>query len=137
MTRPALWNRARPAALAIAREWFVKGMDADDVRQEALLALWVASGTFDPSRGPWMPYARHAVTCRMMDLVNAAARQKRTAALVELDPERDRDPVQLDLLAEQRDRLRDGLEAGPMLLAVERRRRSWRESKRRQRAAVQ
>lgn len=120
MTRPQLWNRARPAALAIARDQSVKGMDADDVRQEALLALWVASGTFDAARGPWLPYARHAVKARMVDLVRAAMKQKRTAVVVELDPERDRAGIDVEALVEQRDAIRRLRGAYPLLTERER-----------------
>lgn len=96
MTRPQLWHRARPAALAIAREWFVKGMDADDVRQEALLALWIAAGNHDPRRGPWPPFARMCVKAHMRDMLQAATRAKRTAVVLELDPERDAAPSRDD-----------------------------------------
>lgn len=134
MSRPALWARQRKAALAIAAEWRIPGHSPDDVRQEALLALWIATGRHDPERGPWPSFARLAVKAHMTDLLRAATNQKRAAVTVELDPERDRDPVQLDLLVEQRERLRDGV-AHVDVSAVERRR-SWRESKRRQRARV-
>jgi len=131
-----MFTQQRKAALAIAAEWHVPGMGPEDVRQEALLALWIATSKHDPDRGPWPPFARAAVKARMTDLLRAATREKRRAVVLELDPERDRDPVQLDLLAEHRERLRDGLASVDVLSAVERRRRAWRESKRRQRAAA-
>jgi RNA polymerase sigma factor (sigma-70 family) len=120
VTRPALWLRGRPAALAIARDTYVRGMDADDIRQEALLALWVASGTFDAARGPWMPYARHAVRARMVDLMRATMKQKRTAVVVELDPERDRAGIDVEALVEQRDTIRRLAGAMPSLTDRER-----------------
>lgn len=131
-----MWTQQRKAALAIAAEWRIPGMSPDDVRQEALLALWIAAGKHDPERGPWPAFARLAVKGHMTDLLRAATKKKRAAAVVELDPERDRDPVQLELLVEHRDRLREGVAQVEVLSAVERRRRSWRESKRRQRAAA-
>lgn len=82
MTRPGMFTRLRPAAIAIAAEWRIPGMDPDDVRQEALLALWIATSKHDPERGPWSPFARVAVKARMRDLLQAATRQKRTAELV-------------------------------------------------------
>ena len=120
VTRPQLWLRARPAALAIARDTYVRGLEPDDIRQEALLALWVASGTFDAARGPWMRYARHAVKARMVDLIQAATRQKRTAVVVELDPERDRAGIDVEALVEQRDTIRRLAGAMPSLTDRER-----------------
>lgn len=135
VTRPAKWTAQRKTALAIAAEWRIPTMAADDVRQEALLALWIAAGKHNPDRGPWPPFARAAVKARMTDLLRTATRQKRSTVMLELDPERDRDPVQLDLLAEHRERLREGVALGP-LSPAERHRRTWRESKRRQRATA-
>lgn len=106
-----MFTQQRKAALAIAAEWQIPGLAADDVRQEALLALWVATGKHDPARGPWPPFARLTIKARMRDLLQAATRQKRTATVLELDPERDRDPVQLDLLVEVRERLRGAVAA--------------------------
>ena len=111
MTRPAMFTAQRKAALAIAAEWGIPGMAPDDVRQEALLALWVATGKHDPGRGPWPPFARMTIKARMRDLLQAATRQKRTADVLDLDPERDRDPVQLELLVEHRERLREAVAA--------------------------
>jgi DNA-directed RNA polymerase specialized sigma24 family protein len=128
-----MWTAQRKAALAIAAEWSIPGMAADDVRQEALLALWVATAKHDVERGPWPPFGRLAVKAHLRDLLQAATRQKRTAVVLELDPERDPSPVQLDLLAEQRDRLRDGIADAERLTATRGR---WRENKRRQRAAA-
>jgi hypothetical protein len=84
-------------------------MADDDVRQEALEALWIATGKHDSARGAWPPFARLAVRARMRDLLQAATREKRTADMLTLDPERDGDPVQLELLVEHRERLREGL----------------------------
>lgn len=133
MTRPAMFTQQRKAALAIAREWSIPGMDADDVRQEALVALWLATAKHDPERGPWPPFARLAVKARMRDLLQAATRDKRTAVALELDPERDRDPLQLALLAEHREQLREAVATGEALV---RQRARWRENKRRQRAVA-
>lgn len=74
-----MFTALRPAALGIAAEWSVPGMDPDDVRQEALLALWLATEKYDPERGPWPPFARLAVKAQMVTLLRASTRQKRTA----------------------------------------------------------
>ena len=44
---PARWTKHRPIALGLAREYRVPGMDPDDVRQEALIALWEACRAYD------------------------------------------------------------------------------------------
>jgi DNA-directed RNA polymerase specialized sigma24 family protein len=79
--RPATWTAQRKPALAIAAEWSLPGLAPDDVRQEALLALWVAAGKHDPARGPWPPFARMCVKAHLRDLLQAATRVKRTAVL--------------------------------------------------------
>ena len=94
MTRPAMFTQQRPAALAIAREWRIPGMADDDIRQEALLALWIATGKHDPERGPWPTYARMCVKAHLFTLHQAATRAKRTAVVLELDEERDAAPDQ-------------------------------------------
>lgn len=95
VTRPAMFTAQRKAALAIAAEWSIPGMDPDDVRQEALVALWVAAGKHDPERGPWPPFARLSIKARMRDLLQHANRQCRAGTTLPLDPERDADPVQV------------------------------------------
>ena len=40
---PALWTKHQALARSIANEWFIPGSDRDDVRQEAQIALWVAT----------------------------------------------------------------------------------------------
>lgn len=100
MTIPALWNKHRKIALAIAVEWRIPGLDADDVRQEALVALWEACRKYDPGRGAFPPYARMCIKARMSDLLQAATRMKRTAVFVhDVDvPARDRIEARLELI---------------------------------------
>lgn len=87
MTIGARWTKHRPIALAIARDFRVPGLDPDDVRQEALVALWMACREYDRDRGPFPPFARLVVRRRMADLLEHAARQKRTARVAyEVDP---------------------------------------------------
>lgn len=82
MTAPALWTKHRPVALAIAAEWSIPGLDPDDVRQEALIALWEACRAYDRDRGRFPPFARLVIRRRLADLLERATRQKRTVRLV-------------------------------------------------------
>ena len=125
---PALWTKNRTIALAIATEWRIPGMDPDDVRQEALVALWEAARAHDKTKGPFPPFARLVVKRRLRDRLQAATRQKRTC-----DFDYDTEPVGPDLetTVMNRDQLSMFVYSfGP---TIERRRR-WREAKRRQRA---
>ena len=74
-----------------------------------------------------------SVKARMRDLLQHANRQCRAGTTLPLDPERDANPVQLSLLAEHREALRDAMAHGE---AIVRQRVRWRETKRRQRAAA-
>lgn len=76
VTAPALWTRNRPLALAIAREYRIPGADRDDVRQEALIGLWIASRAHRPERGPFPPFARMVVRRRLQALLKAALAEK-------------------------------------------------------------
>lgn len=86
MTAAALWTKHRPLARAIASQWRIPGMDRCDVEQEALIALWQAARSYDPSRGASFPtWAARTVRGRLTDLLRAATRAKRTGDIVELD----------------------------------------------------
>ena len=124
---PALWTKHRPIALGISTEWRIPGLDADDVRQEALIALWEAARCHDREKGPFPAFARLVIGRRMRDLLQAATRQKRTAVLVEWE-----EPVGPDLetVVMQREQLQLAL-----FDPVVRQRQAWRDAKRRQRAA--
>lgn len=55
----------------------VPGADADDVRQEALIALWIATGDYDPSHGVTFPtFARYVVRRRLASVLKMALREK-------------------------------------------------------------
>lgn len=89
MTRGALWTRHRGLALGIAGGTTIVGVDRDDIRQEALLALWVATGEYRPELGPFPPFARVVVTRHLLDLLESQTRQKRDprrAVELEADP---------------------------------------------------
>jgi DNA-directed RNA polymerase specialized sigma24 family protein len=125
---PQLWTKHRGIALGIAPEWRIPGMDPDDVRQEALVALWEAARDHDKAKGPFPPFARLVIKRRLRDRLQAATRQKRTAMF-----DHDTEPVgpPLEDTVIQREQLTLFL-AGPK---IEQRRR-WRENKRKQRAAA-
>ena len=76
MSRANLFTRNQDLANAIARDYFLPGADMDDVHQEARLALWIATGTWDPYRGPFRRYARTAIKADLRDKVQAANRHK-------------------------------------------------------------
>lgn len=127
MNVPALWTKNRGIAIGIASEWNIPGMDPDDVRQEALIALWEACRCHDPSKGLFPPFARLVIKRRMRDHLQAATRQKRTASFAELV-----EPVgePLEDLVLRREQIQLAL-FDPAVAQ----RRAWREAKRRQRAA--
>lgn len=133
MTTAALWTKHRGIAIGIANEYRIPGMDPDDVRQEALIGLWEAARAYDPSVGPFAAFARTVVTRRCVDLLRASGRGKQR---VLTDAVRDE---QLELVPTgdlidtvlRRERLREALADDQSPEA--RRRRTWRESKRRQR----
>lgn len=128
MTVPALWTKHRPIALAIAPEWRIPGLEPDDVRQEALIALWEAARCHDQAKGPFPPFARLVIGRRMRDLLQAATRQKRTAEFDEWA-----EPVGPDLETTvlQREQLQLAL-FDPSV----KQRQAWRDAKRRQRAVA-
>lgn len=109
MNRPALFTQQRKAALAIADEWSIPGLDADDVRQEALLALWNATAKHDPERGPWPAFARLSVKSWMTDLLRAASNQARTppeGTVAEVEIPGGTDPADQALVNEKLARIR-------------------------------
>ena len=124
---PALWTKNRKIALAIAPEWRIPHMDADDVRQEALIALWEAARCHDKTKGPFPPFARLVIGRRMRDLLQAATRQKRT-----VDLDHDTEPVgpPLEETILHREQLAFAF-TDPQIIQ----RQAWRDSKRRQRAS--
>lgn len=77
MTRAARYEKHVGLANAIAREFYLPGGDMDDVRQEARLALWIATGRYEDGRGlTFGQYARTMIRRRLIDLLNAALRHK-------------------------------------------------------------
>lgn len=106
MTVPALWTKHRPIAYAIARDYFIPGADRDDVRQEALIGLWIAARAYKKEKGPFPAFARVVVQRHLKDRVKAANRPKarlltdadRTAEIA--DRTADETDTQLSLLVD-------------------------------------
>lgn len=55
------------------KHWSHQQLDIDDMQQEALMALWQATDTYDPAKGAFTTYATHCITGR---LHRAGLRQK-------------------------------------------------------------
>jgi RNA polymerase sporulation-specific sigma factor len=71
-----LITRYRRFARARARAYFVAGGDADDLEQEALIALVEAAGDHRPADGPFRPFADLYITRRLLSTLRKANRQK-------------------------------------------------------------
>jgi RNA polymerase sigma factor (sigma-70 family) len=72
--RLALFESCRPLALWLAgkaaRRW--PGLEDDDLRQVALLALWGATLTYDPDRGPFRAMVLRWVRGKLLNHFHAA-----------------------------------------------------------------
>lgn len=79
MSVPALWTKHRPLALMLARDYYLPGSDTDDVRQEAMIALWEAARTHDPERSSFPNWARVVIRRHLSDCVRVACSQKQKA----------------------------------------------------------
>lgn len=120
MTAPALFTKYRPIALAIAKEWYLPGGDQDDVRQEALIALWEAARSYKPEMGPPFPvFARLLINRRLASTLRAALRGKQ---LVLTDAVRDYDTPVMDACTAviQRERVRQIVHVAAGLKGLER-----------------
>jgi RNA polymerase sporulation-specific sigma factor len=71
-----LVTRYRRFARARARAYFVAGGDADDLEQEALIALVKAAGDHRPVDGPFRPFADLCITRRLVSTLRRANRHK-------------------------------------------------------------
>lgn len=73
MNRDELFTQHVPVATGIAHYYYLAGADHDDVRQEALIALWVASRDYNPDTGvPFEVFARIVLRRRLATSVNSA-----------------------------------------------------------------
>jgi RNA polymerase sporulation-specific sigma factor len=59
-----------------ARRVYVPGADHDDVRQEALLALYEAVRAWDSQRQPFVPFARFVIRRQLATMIKTALRRK-------------------------------------------------------------
>jgi RNA polymerase sporulation-specific sigma factor len=71
-----LITRYRRFARARARAYFVAGGDADDLEQEALIALVTAARDHRPADGPFRPFADLCITRRLVSTLRRANRRK-------------------------------------------------------------
>ena len=101
-------------------------MDPDDVRQEALIALWEAARAHDKTKAPFPPFARLVIKRRLRDRLQAATRQKRTC---EFDDYAEPVGPSLETTVLAREQLALAL-TDPRIET----RKRWRDNKRRQRA---
>ena len=68
--------RYRRFARARARAYFVAGGDADDLEQEALIALMQAAGDHRSEDGPFRPFADLCITRGLVSAIRRANRHK-------------------------------------------------------------
>ena len=68
--------RYRRFARARSRAYFVAGGDADDLEQEALIALVKAAGDHRPEDGPFRPFADLCITRGLVSAIRRANRHK-------------------------------------------------------------
>lgn len=74
---PALWTKHRPVAYAIAALYFWPGADRDDVKQEALIGLWIAARDWRPDAGrTFRSFAELVIKRRLATCVKLAKRSK-------------------------------------------------------------
>ena len=71
-----LLTRYRRFARARARAYFVAGGDAEDLEQEALIALVKAARDHRPQDGPFRPFADLCITRGLVSAIRRANRQK-------------------------------------------------------------
>lgn len=77
MTAGSLWTKYRPLALRIAGGYYLPGAERQDVEQEALIGLWVASCEWKPDGGAsFTSFARLVITRRLDTCVRLAHRDK-------------------------------------------------------------
>lgn len=75
MTVAADWLKHRGLARSLARRYFLPGGDADDLEQEALIALWVAARNYDPDSGvPFEAFAALLIRRRLWTAIKTANR---------------------------------------------------------------
>jgi len=92
MVTDELLAHYRPLADQIARRFYLPGADADDVRQEAMIGLWLAARAFD-GRGDFRSFAALVIRRRLITALKTArggGRMLLTGALREIPDPHDR-----------------------------------------------
>lgn len=75
MTRAALFAKHAGLCDHIARDFRIPGLELDDWRQEARVALWIATGSFDPAHGVrFKTFAAMCIRRRLIDVLEMALR---------------------------------------------------------------
>ena len=82
MTPTELFNDNIDLASILAKKWHINGYDTDDLVQEGLIALWIASGRYDPSRGAsFRTYASVCINNRYQDLARKSSKRVKTISI--------------------------------------------------------
>lgn len=84
MTRIALYTKHTKIADAIARDYFIPGCDKEDLRQEARVALWIATEKYDPARGKFPTFAHLVIRRHLISLLRVTTKCGRAPRWVEL-----------------------------------------------------
>ena len=114
VSRASLYTKHQGLANLIARDYYLPGADMDDVHQEARVALWIATSTWNPERGSFKKHAAHAIRCDLQDKVKAANRHNRRVLTDAVRDERQLSLIEapeLERLVEARERLREAVAA--------------------------
>ncbi|GHP15215.1 DNA-directed RNA polymerase [Lentilactobacillus fungorum] len=73
-----LFNRYHPVLRKIRRLYFISGMDAEDIEQEARIVLYRSAQKFEPGRNiSFGSYYSHNLKNRVFDLIRANNAKKR------------------------------------------------------------
>jgi len=95
-TVPALWTKHRDLARSIGLFYKIPGLDVEDRKQEADIALWMASRSYNPELGSFKSWARRVVEAHMLSLLRGATREMRHPSRVYhpvYHPRGDIDPI--------------------------------------------
>jgi DNA-directed RNA polymerase specialized sigma24 family protein len=78
------WRDHLAVADKIAHSFQIYGHDPDDLRQEARLALWLATRTYDPARGAFPAYAGVCIRGRLLTMMKNVYRRPTTQILFDV-----------------------------------------------------
>ncbi len=103
---PALYVKHEALALALSTGWRLPGADADDVRQEARIALWEAARCYDATLGvPFTAFARLVIARRLRDALRRYG-QRRHQMLTDAERDTSEIPTTHADILERRQELR-------------------------------